>query len=422
MARAPNLKRQFGQEVQVVKVAPELKRGRNKLAATVVLGHAIKHIYNSGFQVILLPEIKIGLGLSATELGWIAASRQSTGWFTTMGAGYAADRFSNRASLMLGLSLSLMGVSYFIAGSAPNFWMMLGAMLLVGIGPSIYHPPAIGALSRRFPDRRGFALSLHGAGGSTGEVLGPLVTAGALAVLVWQDVLRAGLFPALLGALLIWSMMRGVPSTQVAAQSRAQYFRSITKLLRNGAMLTLVSVTILRSMGQSSVTIFLPVYLREDLEYSAARVAIYLSMAQVIGIGAQPVMGMLSDRFGRKAVIVPSMFGMGLLFAALRFADPGPQLILTIIAMGAFMYSLHALFIASALDVAGGQLHSTVVSMIYGASFLGILAPVLAGLVADRYGTENAFLFAGALVLLSAVIMLFLGLPRTAMQVAGRRR
>ena len=422
MARAPNPNGQFGQEVQVVMVTPELKRGRNKLAATVVLGHVIKHVYNSGFQTIILPEIKIGLGLSATELGWIAASRQATGWFTTMGAGYAADRFANRASLMLGLSLSLMGISYFIAGNAPNFWMMLGAMLLVGIGPSIYHPPAIGALSRRFPDRRGFALSLHGAGGSTGEVLGPLVTAGALAVLVWQDVLRVGLFPALLAALLIWSLMRGVPSAQVTAQSTAEYFSSIMKLLKKGAMLTLVGVTVLRSMGQSSVTIFLPVYLREDLEYSALRVALYLSMAQVVGIGAQPVMGILSDRFGRKAVIVPSMFGMGLLFVALRYADPGPQLILTIIAMGAFLYSLHSLFIASALDVAGGQLHSTVVSMIYGASFLGILAPVLAGLIADRYGTENAFLFAGALVFLSAVIILFLRLPRTATQVAGGHR
>ena len=227
MIRASILDRRFGLEVQAARLTPELKRGRNKLAATVVLGHAIKHIYNSGFQTILLPEIKIGLGLSATELGWIAASRQATGWFTTMGAGYAADRFSNRASLMLGLSLSLMGISYFIAGNAPNFWMMLGAMLLVGIGPSIYHPPAIGALSRRFPDRRGFALSLHGAGGSTGEVLGPLVTAGALAVLVWQDVLRVGLFPALLAAFLIWSLMRGVPSAQVTAQSTAEYFSSI---------------------------------------------------------------------------------------------------------------------------------------------------------------------------------------------------
>ena len=404
---------------QVTGVTTELKRGRNQLAATVVLGHAIKHIYNSGFQSILLPEIKIGLSLSATELGWIAAARQSTGWFTTMGAGYAADRFSNRASLMLGASLSLMGVSYFIAGHAPSFWMMLGAMLLVGIGPSIYHPPAIGALSRRFPDRRGFALSLHGAGGSIGEVLGPLVTAGALVFLVWQDVLRAGLLPALLAALLIWSLMRGVPPAGAAAQSTREYLRSMMTVLKRRAMLTLVGVTLLRSMGQSAIMVFLPVYLREDLEYSALRVAIYLSMAQIVGIGAQPVMGLLSDRFGRKTVIVPSMFGMGLLFVALRFVEPGPQLILTIIGMGAFLYSLHALFIASALDVAGGQLHSTVVSMIYGASFLSILSPVLAGLIADNYGVENAFLFAASLVFVGAVILFFLKLPRTATQVAN---
>ena len=149
-----------------IRVAPEIRRGRNQLAATVVLGHAIKHIYNSALQSILLPEIKIGLGLSATQFGTLAFSRQATGWVTTVGAGYLGDRFANRASLMLGISLTLMGVSYIFAGYAPNYWVMFIAMLLVGIGPSLYHPPAIGALSRRFPDKRGFAISLHGTGGS----------------------------------------------------------------------------------------------------------------------------------------------------------------------------------------------------------------------------------------------------------------
>ena len=88
-------------------VAPELRRGRNRLATTVVLGHAIKHIYLSGLRVVIFPEIKIGLGLSATQLGSLAFSQQAMGWFVTMGAGYLGDRFANRAALMLGLSLSL---------------------------------------------------------------------------------------------------------------------------------------------------------------------------------------------------------------------------------------------------------------------------------------------------------------------------
>ena len=90
--------------MESITVSDDLKRGRNRLAVTVVLGHAIKHIYISGLQTILLPEIKFGLGISATQLGALAFSRQVTGWVTTVGAGYLGDRFANRASLMLGIS------------------------------------------------------------------------------------------------------------------------------------------------------------------------------------------------------------------------------------------------------------------------------------------------------------------------------
>ena len=401
----------------VAEVPQEVRRGRNQLAVTVVLGHAIKHIYNSGLQTILLPEIKIGLGLSATQLGALAFSRQATGWVTTIGSGYLGDRFANRAALMLGLSLSLTGVSFFLAGSAPSYWIMFAAMLLVGIGPSMYHPPAIGALSRRFPDKRGFAIALHGTGGSVGEVLGPITVAGLLTLMMWRDVLRVSLVPALLAALLIWAMMRSVPGNVSGTASTSAYFASLFSLLKQRVLLMLVFVTALRSSGQAAITIFLPVYFREDLEFSATKVAIYLSLAQVVGIGAQPVMGSLSDRFGRKAVLVPAMLAMGLLFFALVWADPGVQMVLTVLALGAFLYSLHALFIAAAMDVAGGaEVQSTVVSLIYGASFLGTVSPVVAGIIADAQGTPSAFLFGGSMMLLAGVLMVPLKLPRTARQ------
>ena len=401
-----------------IQVAPEIKKGRNKLAVTVVLGHAIKHIYNSGFQTILLPEIKLGLGLSATQLGMLAFSRQLTGWFTTVAAGYLGDRFANRAAIMLGMSMALMGISYFFAGFAPNYWVMLIAMLLVGIGPSMYHPPAIGALSRRFPDKRGFAISLHGTGGSVGEVLGPLVTAGALTFLMWRQVLQISLFPAILAGFLIWSMMRSVSGVVAGTGSTGDYFKSIAALLKKGRLAVLVAVTALRSMGQSAIMIFLPLYLREDLEFSAGKVAIYLAMSQAVGMFAQPAMGYFSDRYGRKVVLVPSMTVMGFLFLALTYADTGIQLILTILALGAFLYSLHTIFIAAAMDVAGEEVQSTVVSLIYGASFLGTLSPVFAGIIADNYGIEKTFLYGGAMILLSTLVLALTRLPKTANQLA----
>ena len=399
-------------------VPPEIRRGRNRLAATVVVGHAVKHLYQSGLQVILLPEIKIGLGLSATQLGSLAFSRQATGWVTTIGAGYLGDRFAHRASQMLGISLCLMGLSFFLAGNAASYWTMFAAMLLVGIGPSLYHPPAIGSLSRRFPDKRGFAISLHGTGGSMGEVLGPVTTAGVLTLLVWQDVLRVSVLPALVAAFFIWAVMRNLPGQVGGSTSTREYFASLVALLKKRALFMLVLVTALRSMGQSAIIIFLPVYLREDLEFSAARVAVYLSVAQVVGIGAQPLMGFLSDTFGRKPVLVPSMTALGLLFFALAYADEGAQLVLTIVALGAFLYSLHTIFIAAAMDVSRGEVQSTVVSLIYSAGFVGTVSPIIAGVIADARGVPGAFLFGGALVLLATLILGVSRLPRTETQVA----
>ena len=404
--------------MEAIRATPEIKRGRSQLMATVVLGHFIKHIYGSGFRNIILPEIKIGLGLSATQLGTLAFSRQITGWFTTVGAGYLGDRFAHRAALMLGISLSLMGVGHFFAGSAPSYGVMVVAMLVMGIGPALYHPPAIGALSRRFPDRRGFAISLHGTGGIVGEVLGPLVTAGTLSLLVWQDVLRVSMIPALLGALVVWGMMRSVRGGAPGTSSTRAYLASLASLMKKRALFGVVLVTALASTGQGAINVFLPVYLREDLEYSAARVALYLSLAQVVGIGAQPAMGFLSDRFGRKLVLVPGLASLGLLFLALNFAEPGVQLLLTIVAMGAFLYPLHVIFIAAAIDVTGEQVQSTVVSLIYSAQLMGTISPILAGVIADSYGTPSAFLYGGAVVLLSALAMVLLRLPRTADQAA----
>ena len=120
---------------------------------------------------ILLAKLKLEVGLSGKLYGVITGANRATNGGTTMVAGYLGERFANKSGLMLFISLSLMGISYFLLGIAPSFWWILGAMLLVGIGPSLYHPPAIASLSRKFPDKRGFAISLHGTGGSVGQML-----------------------------------------------------------------------------------------------------------------------------------------------------------------------------------------------------------------------------------------------------------
>ena len=389
----------------------ERNRGRNTLATVVVVGHAVKHLYLSALQSILMPEIKIAFGLNGAQLGTLATARQFSGWATTIGSGFLGDRFATKTGLMLAVSLSMMGGAFFLVGMSESYMLLFAALLLAGIGPSMYHPPAIGALSRRFPDKRAFAISLHGSGGSLGEVLGPVTAAGLLTFLTWRGILEVSFLPAIVCAFLVWKVMGGLEFQEGGATTLRAYLSSLGVMLRKRALALLVLITALRSMGQNSITLFLPVYLREDLDYSAATVGAFLSLAQLVGIGTQPLMGFLSDRVGHKLVLVPAMLCLGALFAALSVVEGDIGLALTILALGAFLYSLHSIFISAAIGVVGEDAQSTVVSVMYGASFLGILSPIIAGVLVDETSTRIAFLYGAVMVFIATFILAVMRLP-----------
>jgi MFS family permease len=278
-------------------------------------------------------------------------------------------------------------------------------MLLMGFGPSMFHPPAIAALSRRFADRRSFAISLHGMGGSIGEVGGPLIAAGLLALLFWRDVLLVESVPGIIAALLMWRLLRERGTARVpAAGSVRGYLASFWGLLAQKAMLMLFVVTALRAVGQAVTAIFLPIYLREDLGYSAALVGVYIAMGQLAGIGSQPWMGSLADRFGHKPVILPSLVAFALLLALLPLADGKLQLGAVILLLGVFVFSMQSILTSAAVELAGEDVHATVVSLIYASSFVGSLSPTLAGVLADAYGLSVTFVFSAVVVVVAALV------------------
>jgi MFS family permease len=66
---------------------------------------------------------------------------------------------------------------------------------------------------------------------------------------------------------------------------------------------------------------FLAIVLKRDFEMNAAQIGMVLSLAAFIGAGASLVSGNLSDRFGRKAIIIGSNITIAIAFAIMASAD-----------------------------------------------------------------------------------------------------
>src|SRR5437762_13277176 len=100
-------------------------------------------------------------------------------------------------------SLFWVGFPYLLMGFTHSYLMLLGCVALVGFGNSLWHPTAIPTLARRFPERKGLVLSLHGMGGNVGDALAPIVIGSLLTVFSWRAIVVGNVVPGVVISCLI---------------------------------------------------------------------------------------------------------------------------------------------------------------------------------------------------------------------------
>src|SRR5918992_4526889 len=134
-----------------------------------------------------------------------------------------------RKGLLMAVSLFWVGFPYLLIGFTHGYLMLLVCVSLVGFGNSIWHPTAIPTLARRYPDRKGLVLSLHGMGGNVGDAVAPLVIGSALAILTWREVVVMNVLPGLVVALLMFAFLGTLKlgSRKTESQSFSQYLAGL---------------------------------------------------------------------------------------------------------------------------------------------------------------------------------------------------
>lgn len=382
------------------------------MLVTAASGHSVVHWFGQAFPV-LLAEVVTSLGLGPLATGTITSARSLVGALSQIPMGIAADRWASKRAWFLALALIWFGASYFLIGTATTLGTLVVFSGVMGVGSALWHPPAIGMLSTRFPERRAFVMSIHGIGASVGDIIGPLLIGGLLGVASYQTIFKGTFLPAaILGVLMFVVLGRMGVGRSRGHSSLGDYFAALGAAAKHRALLTSILAGGMRSAGQITLLAFVPLYARDDLALSPAVVGLLASLLLGMSLVSQPVLGYYSDRIGRKAMVLPGLVVLCVVTPLLALAS-GPWVLVPLVGLiGTFLFSSGLLINALGLDVAPAELASSITAAQFLTGLgLGTIAPLIAGFAGDAFGTEAAFYVATGFFVIT--LLMVLTLPKT---------
>jgi MFS transporter, FSR family, fosmidomycin resistance protein len=378
-------------------------------------GHMMTHWYPATFY-LLLPLIAKELDLSFSQIGSILTCQFIAGSLSNVPGGMLVDAVG-RKGLLMAVALFWVGVPYLAMGFTHTYWMLLACAALVGIGNNFWHPTAIPLLAQSYPGRRGLVVSFHAMGGNLGDAIAPLVVGAMLTVLSWRDVVMLNVIPGVIASALILLWLGRLDDRRPAIADRAggerperrdDMIAALRTLLANRTVLMLSLGSAIRAMTASTLLTFLPVFLSGDLGYSPVWVGGCMFTLQAAGFAATPIAGHMSDRMGRRRIIMTSMALSAVVLAFMAVAGRSAAFVFFIAFLGFFLFAIRAVLQAWMLDSTPRNMGGTSIGIMFGAQALGAgIGPAAGGVLADHYGIMATFYFLAITIVVANLFIFF---------------
>jgi MFS transporter, DHA1 family, multidrug resistance protein len=338
----------------------------------------------------LLPLFARDLGAGPSLIGFVMGASTLTGIFLKLPAGAWSDILGRRPLLVSG-ALVFATVPFTYAGVS-TLAALITLRFVHGSATAIFGPVASASLSDMAPpSKRGAWLSTYSTAQGAGQALGP-VLAGHLIAAGRFDLafLTAGAI-GLAAPLIVVGWRSG--STAPPSRDRWHEFKAgIGEVTRNRLVLVTSGAQAAQFVLNGALNAFLPLYGRDVVGLATPQLGWLFGIQTVTTLAIRPLIGFLSDRAGRRWVIVAGLAACGVAVLGVSAATNLWTLVAAVVAYAAGVATTTAATSAYITDVTRraryGAAHG-VFGTIYDIG--DALGPIAAGLLVATVGYARMF-------------------------------
>jgi MFS family permease len=312
------------------------------------------------------------------------------------------DRVSRRKPFIMA-GLVLMGAGTLAFVIAGQFVSLLVIRMLQGVGVALTVPASLALMATSTEKRtRGGSMGIYTSMRMVGLAIGPLIGGFLHDAYGFNAAFFTGAGFIALGLIMVQLWVKEVPAD--VSEEKARPFRVFNPALLTAGILGLAFATFVMASSFSMMGA-LENQFNQRLNENALGFGIAFSALMVSRLIFQVPLGWLSDRIGRKPIVIAGMILLAPATVLLGFAATTPQLTGYRVFQGLASAAVAAPAFALAGDLASRGGEGRVMSMVTTGFGLGIaLGPLLAGVLAV-VAFELPFLIGGVLCLIGGWVV-----------------
>ena len=383
-------------------MAEEKDKSANTGFILVVISHALNHTYDT-LLPILYPAIISEFNLSYGSVGMLVMGYRLFSGALQIIMGFLG-RFVKK-KILLGFGMIWQSVANALTTFSPGFASIFVARSLAGVGASPQHPTGAAYIAENFPGNRlGRAMGLNLTAAQTGRFITPFIGSLVLMSIGWRATLLAFSIPGLVVGIIFLFVAESKPSGDRTGQfTPSVLVTGMREVLRNRTvlMVMIVEMTMAFRAGASD---FIPSYLARDLSMTPTRVGVMFTIFLGAGLLAPYLWGVMSDRFGRRRVLMLAMGAATVLWYLMPYGRNNVHLVLILIPLGFVCQGVGGILQAFVGEVTSRENRDLVYGIYFTLAYsVGSLSSVILGYLADSFGFQIGFSYV-ALVSFSGII------------------